>query len=93
MFEYWWKNTPLRGRPDHGFIQKLKGLKTVLKSWNTEVFGCNTTKRNQLMTEIAIIDSLEDSTPISIVQHEQIKSESIIALLSCQRGDFLEVAL
>lgn len=38
--EDWWKSDPMRGWPEHGFIQKLKGLKGVIKSWNVETFGC-----------------------------------------------------
>ena len=73
MVEYWWKNTPLRGRPGHGFINKLKRLKEVLKKWNKEVFGCISTKRNQLLTQIALLDQMEETGSITLVQRTQKK--------------------
>ena len=73
MVEYGWKNTPLRGWPGHGFINKLKRLKGVLKKWNKEVFGCISTKRNQLLTEIALLDQMEETGSITLVQRTQKK--------------------
>ena len=52
-----------------GFINKLKKLKEVLKNWNKEVFGCISTKRNQLLTEIVLLDQMEETDSITLVQH------------------------
>ena len=91
MVEYWWKNTPLRGRPGHGFINKLKRLKEVLKKWNKEVFGCISTKRNQLLTQIALLDQMEETNSIPLVQHTQkklMKAELISKELSLHHYEF-----
>lgn len=44
-------------------IIKLKGLKVVLKKLNKEVFGFINTKRNQFLTEIPLIDQMEELGP------------------------------
>ena len=56
------------GWSGHGFTNKLKRLKEVLKKWNMEVFGCIFTKRNEMLTEIALIDQMEEIDSITRVQ-------------------------
>lgn len=78
LFEYWWKNTPLRGWPGHGFIQKLKTLKLVIKEWNKNTFGCIKSQQNQLLTELSILDNMEETGPFldaHRLQRSTIKSQ------------------
>lgn len=74
LIEHWWKITPLHGWPGHGFIQKLKSFKGIIRSWKGETYGCNSRQKQQLLSELAILDSLEEEGSIQAVQISQRNS-------------------
>lgn len=42
-------------------MKKLEGLKVILKDKNHDTYGCLTAEKNQVVSEISIIDSMEES--------------------------------
>lgn len=82
--KHWWSTNKLQGRPEYGFMQKLKLLKPVIKDWNKTTFSCLTTIRNQHLFDLAILDSMkEQGTPKQVDgDRKRLIKEQILYLSS-----------
>lgn len=69
--ENWWPTNPISGWSGHGFIKKLKGLKTHLKEWNQHTFEIINDLRYWLTLELKSIDDMEENTTLSSDQHSK----------------------
>ena len=55
----WWVGLSFRGSSSFILAKKLKKLKGFLKSWNSEVFGNVTVRKNLALTQVGFWDSKE----------------------------------
>ena len=58
--ENWWGSLEADGWPIFSSMEKLKGLKAILKSWNKETFGNIFSQKQVLIDKINSFDSLEE---------------------------------
>ena len=59
--EGWWNSYQFEGIPSFILAKKLRALKTDLKQWNEEVFGNVLIKKNALLHELQVLESMADS--------------------------------
>ena len=56
-------------------------------------FCCISTKRNQLLTEIALLEQMEETDSITLVQHTQKAHESRTSLVGSKGRAILETKM
>ncbi|XP_026416134.1 uncharacterized protein LOC113311518 [Papaver somniferum] len=84
ILENWWNSFCFVGTPSEIFWLKLKELKGLLKVWNKDTFGRTTTKLQNILSDIQVIDSVSESVCLS--------QDQVNAKISLQ-ADFEKVTL
>lgn len=86
MVGEWWIRNPQQGWPGHGFMQKLKGLKLIIKAWNKDIFGGNCSQVQHLTKELQNIDSWEESGTMysEHIQHTSLVKSQLLSLAAKQ---------
>ena len=57
----WWGSYQFDGTPSFILAKKLRALKTDLKQWNEEMFGNVLFKKNALLNELHVLESLTEN--------------------------------
>lgn len=70
----WWPQNTIQGWPGHGFMMKLKGLKSELRKWNLSQ-RLSVARLPSLVTQLKMLDDIEDRVPLSM---EQISSRRLL---------------
>ncbi|XP_019431828.1 PREDICTED: uncharacterized protein LOC109338930 [Lupinus angustifolius] len=82
VVETHWSNAVV-GCPMYVLSNKLKGLKTILKSWNKEVFGNIHLRVKNALTSFELLQqklSTEGQTNLLLAQEEQAQKDLLVAL-------------
>lgn len=58
--QQWWIENPIMAWVGHGFIQKLKSLKFMLKSWASTAYARDETQKRALISKLDQFDTLDD---------------------------------
>ena len=61
----WWNRCCFAGSPSFILAHKLKALKEDLKRWNKEGFGDLTFRKKCLLSELLVLDAMEDLSGLS----------------------------
>ena len=59
LLKGWWQNLKFHGSFSYILAAKLKGLKSILKSWNMEVFGRVEVKKKEALHRVSFWDGME----------------------------------
>ncbi|EXC19385.1 Dihydrolipoyllysine-residue acetyltransferase component 3 of pyruvate dehydrogenase complex [Morus notabilis] len=71
--EIWWGNMNPVGWEGYKIMEKLKGLKDKLKTWNKESFGDTNLARSELLGRIERLDSKEEESGLDNGDREERK--------------------
>ncbi|RVX07522.1 hypothetical protein CK203_025091 [Vitis vinifera] len=68
-FRCWWQECQDDGWEGHRFMRKLKFVKVKLKEWSRGVFGDSREKKNNILSDIARIDVIEQEGNLNYDLH------------------------